>query len=172
VAALPREGRRGRKECGVTRDLALVAGCLYAASFDEPLENVAASLGVLEADLRRTRKSLDLPSCSADMSSLWTTALVTELFRGRPDAVLPGIERLVDIINKLTSRIEKELDREKLGIDEIEALTELVTATAKLSAPVMFLYRDTVNPHLDSKVTKMLNQPWSQKLIDNLIGGM
>ncbi len=106
------------------------------------------------------------------MANLWTTALLTELFRGRPESVLPGIERLVDIINKLTTRIEKEMDREGLGIEEIKELTELVTATAKLSAPVMFLYRDTVNPHLDSKVTKMLNQPWSQKLIDNLIGDM
>lgn len=165
----------GKRQVTARRDLLASAAQLYAALNDVPEEEVAAWVGIPKSRMFQMRRYAGLPGRKSEMADVWHAAMLAATMNAHQATAFEGLATLSRTIEKAGRVIEGLLDdisvTENVGerVARLGKVTEAMEALSRLSAPVAFLYRDSLDTSLDTKITKWLSKPWSKLLVSQIM---
>ena len=140
--------------------LGSTTACLYAAYTDTPLKEVCELAGLKHGTVNQHRKNHKLPATRRELLHAWQGLLLSTLFEKDMGGLFTGFQSIAAIIEMVTEIVAKRLEQPDADLSE---LTKLIDSLTKLSFPFMFLYRDHMDPNLESKVKRLMQKDWTQK---------
>lgn len=148
------------------RHLGLTSVCLYAAYTDTPLEDVCKLSGTPHPAARRHLRAAGLPRSRADLLLAFQGLLVAAMFERDASGMFAAFQKMAGILDRVGDALNLELDKADANLERVTLLLE---ALSKVSFPFMFLYRDRLDPSLDNRLTRMMQQDWTQKTLQTIM---
>lgn len=153
------------------------AAAVYCALYEVTPDQASKWLGIPRARINRMRTVAGLPTKRQDLVDVWQAALLTSTLRGNEIEAFRGLGELTEIIDRtssLVSSIIDEIQGDKSltlseRMDHLTTLTGILVSLSQLAAPIAFLYRDSLDRGLDTRIKEHLRKPWTNRLIDNLM---
>jgi hypothetical protein len=150
---------------GIQKRLEAASTCLYAAYMGMQIDEACAITGQSPRVVRKIARELELPMTQKELTNGFQAILLTGLFERDHGGMFQSFQALTRAIEKGSERIVEELERPGADLKEVTSMMEKLS---RLTFPLMFLYRDQMDPTLEKKVRKWMSKEWTRTAVREL----
>lgn len=152
-------------------DPVLLASCLFAAYNNIGAISLAKMTGTPVARIRAMITRHRLPRNRAEYMHLVQMGILAQIMHQEGSEMVGGLNRLARVLNKGCALVETLMDRaEETGsAADLAKLSKLMSSLAKLSVPVSFLYRDSLDAGLNERFDYMAKHKWTGNELNQMI---